>query len=278
MPDVFRIFAIATKSRFDMAAARPSNIIHDVPWTEQFVSDLQRGLIACRVFMAYPILWLCHNQVMNNLISQAGQMETLGLPNDIFININPLAVLCLLPVIQNLLYPALRRRGFDARPIWRMAVGFLIEAGAMAYCTGVQQLIYNTGPCYDRPLECSEAQHGRIPNHINVWIQAPVYIIDALGEIFFDLAGQQYAYTEAPENMKSVMQGFLSMMSGLGTALGFALYPAARNPYLVYMFAALTSAMFVTTVIFWLVFHRYDSPEHKTYIASSERSDSSNHE
>lgn len=259
LPKTFRVFTCAMKNRFSMDAARPHNRPAPVDWDDNFVTNLQRSLVACRIFAAYPILWLCHIQILNNLVSQAGQMETHGLPNDIFMNLNPLAILALLPLVQKLLYPSLRKAGIGFPPVNRMAVGFVIEAVAIAYCTGVQQLIYAQGPCYRYPLQCPASDGGRVPNRLTVWVQAPVYIIDGLGEIFFDLASQEYAYNKAPDNMKSIIQAVLSASSGAGAALGFALYPVTRDPYLVYMFSALAATMLVTAVAFWLVFRKYNS-------------------
>ena len=33
--------------------------------------------------LLFPIHWLCYNQTFNNLISQAGQMVTYGIPNEL---------------------------------------------------------------------------------------------------------------------------------------------------------------------------------------------------
>lgn len=131
-----------------------------------------------------------------------------------------------------------------------MALGFVIEAVAMAYWAGVQQMIYARGPCYNMPLECEASNGGRSPNLISVWVQAPVYFIDGFAEIFFDLASQEYAYNKAPDNMKSIIQAVLSATSGMGVAMGFALYSVARNPYLVYMYSALAAAVYVVAVGF----------------------------
>jgi POT family proton-dependent oligopeptide transporter len=248
IPKAFRVFGCAMENKFSMEATRPRSQSRLVDWDDNFVTDLQRGLIACRIFAVYPILWLCHIQVFNNLVSQAGQMETHGLPNDIFPNLNPIAVLVLLPIVQQWLYPTLRKAGIRFPPVNRMAVGFVIEAVAMAYCAGVQQIIYSRGPCYNHALECDASNGGEIPNRINVWIQAPVLIIDGLAEVFFDLASQEYAYNKAPDNMKSIVQAILSATSGVGVGLGFALYLVSRNPYLVYMYAALVATVFSTGV------------------------------
>jgi len=242
-----------------MEAARPSRQTAPIDWDDAFVSDLRKGLIACRIFLAYPIIWLCHIQVVNNLVSQAGQMETNGFPNDALMNINPVAVLLLIPVCQKLLYPLLRRAGVRFPPVNRMAIGFMIEAAAIAYCAGVQQMIYSQSPCYRYPLQCPKSQHGSVPNRISVWIQTPTYVLDGLAEIFFDLGSQEYAYNMSPRSMKSIMTAINSASSGIGCALGIALFPITKDPYLVYMYSSLAGTMFVTAIVFWYLFRKYNN-------------------
>src|SRR2546421_6302876 len=114
---------------------------------------------------------MCFNQMQNNLVSQAGQMELHGLPNDTIQALNPIACIILGPIVQKILYPFLNNRKISFRPIARITVGFITVIASMAYAAGVQRLIYNAGPCYDQPLACSASDGGRIPNHVNVWLQ-----------------------------------------------------------------------------------------------------------
>ena len=41
----------------------------------QFIEDLKQAWSACRVFSVYPFYWICYNQLVGNLISQAAQMN-----------------------------------------------------------------------------------------------------------------------------------------------------------------------------------------------------------
>lgn len=43
---------------------------YKTPWNDLFVDELKRGLIACRVFVFYPIYWVVYSQMLNNFISQ----------------------------------------------------------------------------------------------------------------------------------------------------------------------------------------------------------------
>ena len=41
----------------------------------QFIDDLKQAVRVCRVFLFYPFYHICYNQLVNNLISQAAQMN-----------------------------------------------------------------------------------------------------------------------------------------------------------------------------------------------------------
>lgn len=41
----------------------------------QFIDDLKGAILACRVFAFYPFYWVCYNQLVGNLTSQAAQMN-----------------------------------------------------------------------------------------------------------------------------------------------------------------------------------------------------------
>lgn len=84
---------------------------------------------------------------MGNLISLAGLMNTMGLPNDFLAgSINPLSILILLPLFERVIYPSLRRVNIPFRPISRITFGFVIMSGAIAVAAGLQSLAYNSPP------------------------------------------------------------------------------------------------------------------------------------
>jgi len=74
------------------------------------------------------------------LISQAGEMERHGIPNDFLQNIDPIALIVFIPIMDLLVYPGLRKIGIHFRPITRIFCGFMLAAGAMAYTAGIQVL------------------------------------------------------------------------------------------------------------------------------------------
>jgi POT family proton-dependent oligopeptide transporter len=201
----------------------------------------------------YPVVWLCFNQNQTNLISQAGQMMTYGIPNDAFQALNPIFVLVAVPLLEKFFYPRMHNIGLSPRAPVRITLGFALFAVSMASAAGVQQTIYNAPPCYNLPLECPGSNSGKIPNAVSVFIQVPTFFIGAIGEVLFSVSGSEYAYNKAAPHMKSTLQAFTMLTVALGSALAIAVSPVSHNPYLVIVFSSFAAAVVVVTTVFgWL--------------------------
>lgn len=183
----------------------------------------------------------------SGLVAQAGSMETHGLPNDIMFNLNPISVIVLLPFFQGWLYPFLAKRNINFTPQHKIAVGLLCAAMAMGYATGVQHLVYSTGPCYDRPLTCLS---GNVPNKVNIGVQTPTYIFLAAGEILAIVSGTELAYLKAPNNMKAIVQAIFQLFSAMGGVLGVGVSFAAEDPNMVYVYGSITGLLVATAIAF----------------------------
>jgi len=196
-------------------------------------------------------------QITNNLVSQAGQMRLGAIPNDTIQALNPIACVLLGPIVQNILYPTLRKRGIAFGPIARMTSAFIIMSLAMAFAAGLQKWIYSRGPCYEFPLACAASAHGSISNDISVWAQTPVYFLLAFAEILGLPTLSEYSYAKAPIDMRSLVQAVRQITVGIGYALGMAVSPVAVDPKITYLYMGLAAAMIVSAPVFWLLF-RYD--------------------
>ncbi|KAF2402432.1 peptide transporter PTR2-A [Trichodelitschia bisporula] len=244
--------------------ARLGERTHDTPWDDAFVDELRRALIACKVFMFYPIYWVVYNQMLNNFVSQAGTMQLHGIPNDIMQNIDPITVIIFIPICDRVLYPSLRKAGIAFKPITRITWGFFMASIAMAYAAWVQRRIYHSPPCFYAPLKCIE---GKLPNgtfehqHVHVALQAPAYFFIALSEIFASITGLEYAYTKAPPSMKSLIMSMFLLTNAFGAALGAALAPMAHDPRLVFLYSGLGVASAVAGCAFWLLYRKYNATE-----------------
>ena len=188
-------------------------------------------------------------------------MRTSGLPNDIFQNISALTVIISMPLIQQLIYSVLRHLKISYPPINRITVGFFLQAAAMAYASGVQKIIYSAGPCYEKPLKCPLSADGAIPNSVSVALQVPAYVLDGLVGALYYPAGQEYAYTKAPNSMRSLVQAILMLTVALGAAFAIALSPLYMDPTNMILYASLAGLMAFSGCLFIFPFGKYNRKE-----------------
>ncbi|TGO54168.1 hypothetical protein BCON_0111g00110 [Botryotinia convoluta] len=266
--DAFKIIGQMIKYR-NLNAAKPSyraanNLPQTTPWNEQFVDEVKRALIACRVFVFYPIYWVVYAQFSSNFVSQAGEMNTHGVPNDLSQNFDPIAIILLVPVMDRLVYPLLRKWHIKFRPMSRITFGFIVASFSMMYAAIVQHLIYKAGPCYGKPLECPAAvlPDGTIqPNNVHFAIQIPAYVLIGISEIFASVTGLEYAYTKAPASMKSFVQAMFLLTNAFGFAICQAFIPLVGNPTILWMFVGLACGSFGAGIVFWICYHKLDDQE-----------------
>ncbi|KAF4830196.1 Peptide transporter PTR2 [Colletotrichum tropicale] len=262
LPKAIKAMSIAARNGFNLDHAKQSYQTEahgtSVPWGDKFVDELRRGLIACRVIFCFAFFYLAITQMFNNLISQAGQMQLHGVPNDMLQAMAGVACVIFGPIIQAL-YNFLAKRRVSFGPMARIAVAFLICGGGMGYAAGLQKMIYNAGPCFDAPRACAASDGGRLPNDVNVWLQLPVYVALAIAEIFGLVTASEYAYSKAPKNMKSIVQAMVQLSACLGSLMAMALSPVSRDPHLVIVYAVIAGVMGACSVLFWWKFQKYDA-------------------
>lgn len=173
------------------------------------------------------------------------------LPNDILQNIDPLVLIFFIPIFDKLIYPGLRRCEINFTAIARISCGFLCVSIAMAWSAIVQHLIYITGPNFD----FSQVPNtGQKYNNITVAWQIPTYFFIAISEIFASITGLEYAFTQAPHSMKSIVMSLFLFTTAIGSILDVALVPVTVNPKLLWMYASLAIESFVCGILFFFVF------------------------
>ncbi|KAK7532568.1 peptide transporter PTR2-A [Phyllosticta citricarpa] len=249
-----------------LEAAKPSRwsrhaTSRDIPWDDRFVDELRRALRACKVFCFYPIYWAAFGQMSNNFVSQAGQMQLHGIPNDMMQNLDPLSVICLIPLMDRYVYPFLRRRGFAMKPMARITFGFIFASLAMVYAAFLQSIIYGSPPCFASPSTCAAARRPNgsyAPNQVHVLVQTPAYLLLGVSEILASVTGLEWAFTQAPASMKSFIMSLFLLTTALGAMLGALVSPFARDPLLVWLYAGLAVACVVTAGVFWRLFKKYN--------------------
>lgn len=241
---------------------RPSWMTYDDAW----VDEVRRGLMACKVFLFLPIFFLSYNQMTGNLTIQAGTLQRNGVPNDVIQNLNPISIVIMIPIIDHVLYPTLRKCGIAFTPIKRMTTGFMIATLSMVASAVMQYFIYEKSVCgwhANGTTIINGEEETCPPVDINVWAQALPYIFIGIAEIFANVTSLEYAFSKAPENMKSLVMSINLFMSAISAALGQAFTPMSDDPLLVWNYTTVAVIAFIGGVVFWFCFRHLDSEEDK---------------
>ncbi|EXJ83708.1 POT family proton-dependent oligopeptide transporter [Capronia coronata CBS 617.96] len=231
---------------------RPEWMTFDDAW----VDEMRRGFKACSVFLWYPLYWIASNQINNNLTSQADTMRHAGLPPEIVSNMDPLALIILIPICDLGIYPALRRAGIQFTPIKKITLGFWTAAAAMVYASVLQNYIYNHNDCGRYPSAGLPDGTDCPPARISIWAQTGIYVLVAISEILASITSLEYAFTKAPKNMRSMVQAFALFMTAVANAIGEGLIALSTDPLLVWNYASMALITFVAGCLF-LVSHRH---------------------
>jgi POT family proton-dependent oligopeptide transporter len=157
-----------------------------------------------------------------------------------------------IPIFDKLVYPGLRRCDIKFTAITRISWGFFCVSIGMAWSAIVQHLIYITGPNFDYAQKPSHGSQQY--NNITVAWQIPAYFFIAISEIFASIAGLEYAFTQAPHSMKSIVMSLFLFTTAVGSALNLALVPVTVDPKLLWMYASLAIEAFVFGILFFFVF------------------------
>ncbi|KAK4185676.1 putative peptide transporter ptr2 protein [Podospora australis] len=232
-------------------------------YDDQFVNDVRRTFQACGIFLFQPIFNINDGGLGAAANALSAGMQTNGLPNDLLDNLNSVSIVIMVPVMNHIIYPLLRRWGIKWGPISRMTFGFaLCTVGSIGFSV-LQYYVYQTSPCGYNATTCAEI----VPEGENSlssvsysWYAVPI-ILTAISEIFVNVTAYGIAYTRSPKNMKGLVSSINLFMTAISAAIGLATAPAISDPYLIWAFAGPTIAGGVMTVIFWFTFKHIDKEE-----------------
>lgn len=96
---------------------------------------------------------------------------------------------------------------------------------------------------------------------ISVWVQVFPYGLIGMSEVLASITKLEYAYTKAPENMKSTIQAIALSTSAVSAALGQALVGLSEDPLLVWNYGSVAVVAAAGGVGFYLTFRKADAEE-----------------
>lgn len=146
------------------------------------------------LFFQYGSSWVLQAEKMERgLLGYQVKASQMGSLEAVF-------VLLVIPVFAGWLYPFLERRGLRVTPLRRMGAGMFVAVLSFVWAAGVQMALDGGG----RP-------------HV-LW-QVPAYLLMAVAEVLISVTALEFAYTQAPVSMKSVIMSLWYLTISVGSLL-----------------------------------------------------------
>ena len=157
------------------------------------------------IFAPVPMFWALFNQVFTTWVLQGEKMSPFNLLGykvdaERMQSAGAILVLIWVPVLTLWIYPLAERLGLRPTPLRRMSVGMVLGGLAFAISGLLQNAI-------DRGQTLSVG-----------WQIAPYVVLEA-GEVMVSATALEFAFSQAPASMKSIIMSFWLMTMALGNFL-----------------------------------------------------------
>ncbi|KZT25988.1 PTR2-domain-containing protein [Neolentinus lepideus HHB14362 ss-1] len=239
-------------------AAQGGGEIKPLAWDDEFINDLRKTYNACKVFAFFPVWYIADGGLTTIQNSMAASMTTNGAPNDLLSNFNPISTIVTVPFYNYILYPFLRRHGFNFTPIRRIVTGYCIGVLTMIIGAILQWQVYRTSPCGYYATSCDV---GTGVSTITVWTQVPLYWLPPMGGIMINVTAYEIAYTRSPARMKGIVMAIILLMSAFSSAIVEICSPAFKDPNLIWPFVGVGAANLIAAFLNWYFFRHMDEEE-----------------
>ena len=145
------------------------------------------------IFITVPMFWALFNQVNSTWVLQGKNMRPFYLlDGETMQSAGAVLVMIWVPILTLGVYPWLEKRGILPTPLRRMSAGMLLGAVAFVVCGLLQ----------------ARMDHGA---NLSVAWQLVPYIVLEAGEVMLSATALEFAFSQAPERMKSIIMSFWLM-------------------------------------------------------------------
>uniref|UniRef100_A0A8C7V966 Solute carrier family 15 member 2 n=1 Tax=Oncorhynchus mykiss TaxID=8022 RepID=A0A8C7V966_ONCMY len=236
--DVCKCMGLAIKNRWKSSKYDPKKK-HWLDWAEdkyprRLIHEIKMVLRVLVLYIPLPMFWALFDQQGSRWTLQATRMNMAFM-------LNALLILVFVPIFDMVVYPLIGLCRINLTPLKKMAVGMIFAALAFGSATlvevnvtvrlnisvyvipaiiepttlvllafSVPALAYSTNLLYFFSQDPGEIILQKMEdvkaNNVHIAWQIPQYVLITAGEVMFSITGLEFSYSQAPANMKSVLQ------------------------------------------------------------------------
>ncbi|KAM6985059.1 solute carrier family 15 member 1 [Aplochiton taeniatus] len=162
MLDVCKCIGFAIKNRYRHRSSAHPKRQHWMDWAEEkyeklLIAQIKMVLKVLFLYIPLPMFWTLFDQKGSRWTLQATTMDgnfgLLVLQPDQMQTVNPILILTMVPIMDSIIYPLIKKCGFNFTPLKRMTVGMFLAAMAFVAAALVQIQIDKTLPSFPSPSQ-----------------------------------------------------------------------------------------------------------------------------
>ncbi|KAG0585590.1 hypothetical protein M758_2G023000 [Ceratodon purpureus] len=184
------------------------------------VEDVKGLMRVLALLLPTPLFWSLFDQQSSKWVFQASTLDgrvpwlfNITIQPDQMQALNPVLILVMIPLFDQIIYPFLEYHRYSLRAVPRMVIGMVLSAVAFLF-SGLLQLAIDN-------------QAGG--ESLSMLWQIPQYVVITAGEIMFSITGLEFAYSQAPDSMKAVVQSAWLFTVSAGNLVTVALVAIIGN-------------------------------------------------
>ena len=178
---------------------------------EEAIQGVRTVLRVLVLFALVTPFWSLFDQKASTWVLQANSMnKPQWFQSSQMQALNPLLVMLLIPFNNLVLYPTLKRLGFELTALRRMTAGIAF-AGLAWIVVGGMQVVLDSGPAF------------------SITWQVLPYALLTLGEVLVSTTGLEFAYSQAPPAMKGALMSFWNLSVTVGNLWVLVVNATVKN-------------------------------------------------
>uniref|UniRef100_A0A8B9JMY1 Solute carrier family 15 member 1 n=1 Tax=Astyanax mexicanus TaxID=7994 RepID=A0A8B9JMY1_ASTMX len=331
MLEVCKCIGFAIKNRFNHRSKVYPKREHWMDWANEkynklLIAQVKMVLKVLFLYIPLPMFWALFDQQGSRWTLQATTMDgnfgAFIVQPDQMQTVNPILILVMVPIVDSVVYPLIKKCGLNFTPLKRMTVGMFMAglafvAAALVFVNGFGAWLNVSAPSdlgaiapnefsnytsvpegkatftilgemeqtcnYTMSLgfgssftllipstfsfgpDCAstiQAIEDIKPNTIHMAWQIPQYFLMTSGEVVFSVTGLEFSYSQAPSNMKSVLQAGWLLTVAVGNIIVLIVAEAGQLPEQWAEYVLFASLLMCVCIIFSIMayFYTYIDP------------------
>uniref|UniRef100_A0A8C2U9T8 Solute carrier family 15 member 1 n=1 Tax=Coturnix japonica TaxID=93934 RepID=A0A8C2U9T8_COTJA len=270
-------------------------------YDKRLIAQTKMVLKVLFLYIPLPMFWALFDQQGSRWTLQATTMDgdfgAIQIQPDQMQTVNPILIIIMVPVVDAVIYPLIQKCKINFTPLRKITVGMFLAGLAFVAAALLQVQIDKTLPVFPAsgqaqvkiinlgssnaevtflpdlqnvtvlPMESVNVTQLRYiediqPNTVHMAWQIPQYFILTCAEVVFSVTGLEFSYSQAPSNMKSVLQAGWLLTVAVGNIIVLIVAGASKLSEQWAEYVLFAALLFAVCIIFAVMayFYTYTDP------------------